>query len=346
MKRSKAHFRIAVVIMAMLILTAFPLHMQGVTIKVGTIAPLRSPWIKELKKLGLEWKKISNGQVVLKIYPGGTAGSEEDMVRKIRTGILGGAVFTNRGINILYPDAYVLAIPFYLESDAELDYIMEKMRPTFEKAIEEKNFKVIAWSKAGWVHFFTKKPVITPDDLKKHKLSFTTGAPAMEQAWKKAGLHVIPNELKDLMMGLQSGMVNAFYLPPLMAASGQYFPKAPNMCSLKVAPVLGGFVLSNRIWNRIPEKYRDDIVKVTREMADRLYEETKKLEQEAIDTMKKHKLVIHQVPQEKKTEWKDMAEESIQELVGKAFSKEIYDQMLRHLKDFRNHEQNKTVGTH
>lgn len=311
-------------------------HLQALTIKIGSIVPLRSPWIKELRKLDLEWRRITNGKVKIKIYAGGIAGSEEDMVRKIRMGILGGAVFTARGINNIYPDAYVLTIPFNLNSTEELDYIMEKMMPIFEKEIEKKGFKVLLWSKAGWIHFFSKKPVLYPKDLKKHKVSYTTGAPAMEQAWKKAGFHVVPNELKDLMMGLQSGMVNAFYLPPLLAASGQYFALAPHMCSLPIAPVVGGFVISKKIWDSVPDQYKEEMLTVAKKMAENLYKKTIELEKEAIEEMKKHGLIIHQVPPEAVKEWKGTADKTVEALVGKAFSKEIYDTLVQHLNEYRN----------
>ena len=55
-------------------------------------------------------------------------------------------------------------------------------------------------------------------------------------------------------MSLQSGMVEAFYLPPLVAGSGQYFPMAPHMLSLKIAPLVGGMVIVDRIWEKIPAK--------------------------------------------------------------------------------------------
>jgi hypothetical protein len=32
-------------------------NLRAMTIKIGTVAPLRSPWIKELRKLGIEWGK-------------------------------------------------------------------------------------------------------------------------------------------------------------------------------------------------------------------------------------------------------------------------------------------------
>ncbi|MCP4148449.1 MAG: C4-dicarboxylate ABC transporter substrate-binding protein [bacterium] len=322
--------------LSMLMLILFMGHLHALTIKIGTIVPLRSPWIKELKKLGAEWGKITKGKVKIKIYAGGIAGSEEDMVRKMRMGILGGAVFTNRGITHIYPDSYVLNIPFLLDSEEELDFILEKMTPIFEEEIEKKGFKVVTWAKAGWINFFTKRPVLYPDDLKKHKISFATGAPAMEQAWKKSGYHIVPNELKDMMMGLQSGMVDSFYLPPLMAASGQYFALAPNMCSLKIAPLVGGVLLSEKIWKRIPKQYHEAMIKVSKEMAKSLFIKTIELEKEAIEEMKKNDLVINVAPGDAMAKWKVISAKGMGELVGKAFSKEIYETLEKVLNEYRN----------
>lgn len=311
------------------------------TIKIGSIAPARSPWNKALRELGREWKKITNGLVTLKIYPGGIAGSEDDMIRKMRVGTLGGAGLSNRGLSSIYPDAYVLNIPYMLSTNEELDYILKRLKPIFEKEIEKKGFKVVIWTVAGWINWFTKNPVFTPEDMKKHKISFTTTAPQMEQAWKKAGFHVIPNDLKDMMMALQSGMVNAFYLPPIVAASGQYFPHAPNMCSLRIAPLLGGIVMTQKIWKKIPQKYHKEMIDVTYRLSERLYKKTIELEKDAIDTMKKHGLVINEVPEDSLEKWREASSKGMNELIGKAFSKEIYEQLLKLLEEYHQINGNK-----
>jgi len=311
-------------------------HLQAaVVVKIGTIVPLRSPWMDELRKMDVEWRRITKDEVSLKIYAGGIAGSEEDMVRKIRMGILGGAVFTNLGITNIYPDAFVLNIPFFIDSDKEMDYVMERMTPIFEKEIEKRGFKMILWSRAGWLNFFSKNPIIYPDDLKKHKLSFTTGAPEMEQAWKKSGFQVVPNELKDVMMGLQSGMITAFYLPPMMAAAGQYFGLAPHMCSLKIAPMVGGFLISKKIWDEIPDKYKSEMVAVAKKMADNLFQKTEELEKEAMTEMIKNGLIVNQTPPDAVAKWRAAADKGLGELIGKAFSKEIYDTLLKYIDEYR-----------
>ncbi len=309
--------------------------LASVTVKIGSIAPAKSPWDKALRELGREWKAISNGQVKVKVYPGGIAGSEDDMIRKMKVGTLGGAVFTNRGLTKIYSDYYVLNVPFIFASDEEFQYVIRKMEPFFEKGIEKKGYKVIIWSMAGWIHFFSKDKVEYPDDLKKHKLSFATGEPELEQVWKKSGYQVIPNDISDLMMGLQSGMVNAFYLPPLVTASGQYFPLAPNMLSLKIAPIYGGIVLSNRIWKRIPEKYREEFMNVAQKISKKLQIKTKSLEKNAVKIMQKHGLKINPLPNGGIVKWREAMKKGMDSLINNIFSQEIYNKVKGYINDIR-----------
>jgi TRAP-type C4-dicarboxylate transport system substrate-binding protein len=327
-------------ILLLIIASVLTLPVYSLTIKIGSIAPARSPWDKALRELGREWAKITEGQVKLKIYPGGIAGNQDDMIRKMRMGILGGALMVNRGLTKLYPDVYALNIPFLITTEDELNYVLDKLKPIYEKGIEEKGFKVIIWSLAGFVHFFTKEPVRYPEDMKKHKLSFTTNEPEMEQAWKKSGYHVVPNDLNDLMMALQSGMVNAFYLPPLVAGSGQYFPLAPNMCSQRIAPLVGGIVLTKSIWEKIPEKYKKEMMDVCIRLTERLHKKTVELEKEAIEEMIKHGLKIIDFPPGAMEKWREASDKGMHELIGKVFSKEIYDLLLHYLEEFRKKNDN------
>lgn len=317
------------------ILFFLSLVLPAQVIKIGSVAPDRSPWNDALKEIAREWETITKGQVKLKIYPGGILGNEEDMIRKMKVGMLGGGVFTNIGLTKINPDAFVLSTPFMFHSESEMAYVMERLNPILEKQIQEKGFKIIIWTMSGWVNFFSKNPVLYPQDLKKQKLAFSTGEPAMEQAWKKSGYTIVPSDLKDLMMALQSGMVDAFYLPPLMAAAGQYFPLAPHMCSLKIAPLVGGMVIVDKIWERIPENYKKPMMEVVKRLSIKLAKETDALEVKALATMKKNGLTIHEPPADSLFKWKEAADRGMDELIGKVFKKEIYEEMQKLLKEYR-----------
>ena len=317
------------------LLLLLPLISSAQIIKIGSIAPERSPWNDTLKEIAREWEKISNGQVKIKIFAGGILGGEDDMIRKMKIGTLGGAVLTNIGIAKINPDAFILNTPFLFNSEKEMSFVMGRLVPIFEKQIKEKGYQTIIWTMSGWLNFFSKNPVLYPEDLKKQKLSFTTGEPEMEQAWKKSGYHIVPCELMDMMMALQSGMVEAFYLPPLLAGAGQYFPFAPHMCSLKIAPLVGGMVIVNSIWDKIPESYKQPMMAVVQKLQIKLNGETEALELKALASMKKNGLIIHEAPADSLPQWKDAASKGMDELIGKVFSKEIYEKLQQILQEYR-----------
>lgn len=320
----------------------FTITLTPLTIKIGSIAPLRSPWGKALKRLSSEWSKISKGRIKLKIYAGGIVGTEEDMIRKMRVGLLGGAAFSNIGLTILYPDIYVLNIPFLIQTDEELDYVMTRMIPRFEQEIEKKGYRVIVWSTVGWLHFFGKKKVGTPQDLSKLKISFQ-GSPMEEQAWKDMGFHVIQTEVKDLLMSLQTGMVTAFYLPPLLAGTGQYFAIAPYMLDFKIAPLFGGIVLKEETWNKIPKILHAPLQKSARKITTDLYKEVSSIERNAIEKMQTHGLILHTSTEEVKKIWRETSAKGMGALIGKAFSKEIYDLLISIITEYR--QKTKSVHT-
>lgn len=305
------------------------------TIKIATSAPERSPWVEALEEMKRGWEQITEGKVKIKIYAGGIAGSEEDTVRKVRLRTLGGAALSNMGMVKIYNDAYVLNAPFLFSSGQELVYVLEKITPLFKKKIEEKGFKVIIWTMAGWVHLFTKEEVAYPDDLKKFKIGFGTDEPEMEQAWKKMGYHVVPTDLKDLLIALQSGRVNAFVLSPLLAGAGQYFPFASYMSSLRLAPLVGAVVIDKRIWDRIPVEYHQPMLELVQDLSVDLYQKTIELEKEAIDAMKEQGLKVYDPPPDSLSQWHQAAQKGMGELIDKAFSAEIYQQVLDLLSEFR-----------
>ena len=65
---------------------------------MATLAPEGTEWHGLLVEMGQEWKKVTNNDVRLRIYPGGVVGDERDMIRKIRIGQIHGAAVTTEGM--------------------------------------------------------------------------------------------------------------------------------------------------------------------------------------------------------------------------------------------------------
>ena len=92
----------------------------GITIKLGSLAPSGSPWDNGLKEISASWSSISNGSIKMKIYPGGIAGDEEDMLRKMKIGQLNAAAITGVGMCRIYNGVLAIQLPLMVRNDEEL----------------------------------------------------------------------------------------------------------------------------------------------------------------------------------------------------------------------------------
>ncbi len=323
-----------VVIITLTVSISLPLH--ALEIKVGSIAPEGSPWDLALKKIAAEWVKISGGTIKFKIYPGGIVGAEPDMIRKMRIGQLQAAIFTGVGMSYISPEVLSLSLPFLVDNDDELDFLMSKTTGYFNELISKKGFHVVTWSKAGWVNLFTTKKVIYPSELKALPFAVSEADPIMLQSWREIGFNAVPLATNDIMTGLQSGMIEAYYAPPLVSAAFQWFAYASNMSDLRIAPMVGGFVLTNKTWQQIPDDIKGKLIAASKKVVEDLYLDTLRLEKEAIATMKKHGLQIHHIPEDVIPQWRKQAEKGYDVFIGKTFPKSFYDDLKTYIAGYRN----------
>ena len=301
----------------------------ALVIKVGSVAPEGSPWDKALKRIALDWQKISGGRVTMKIYSGGIAGDEPDMIRKMRINQIQAAAMTGSGLGKIDPDWLVYQLPFLTKNDEELDYLFERLRPELESRMETKGFTFLAIIKSGWLRFFAKEPVITPEDFRKLKFFVMEGSPEVDQAWKSMGFHIVPLPPNDAFAALQSGMVEVFSASPLTAAAMQWFALAPHMTDINWTPLTAALIISSQSWRRIPADLRPKLVEATERALKDLEAEVKAVEDQAIEIMKENGLVIHKVPPAAQKEWEQLVESGFDILIGDVISRDLYEEAKR-----------------
>ena len=305
-------------------------------IKLGTVAPDGSPWHETLLEVAQQWKALSNGRVTVRIYAGGVAGDDSDMLRKIRIGQLHATALTTVTLIDIVPDIEAISFPMSVQTDGEFDYVIEKLGPEFEARLAEKGFKVLTWSCAGWAHFFTKEPVVTPEDMKKRKLFMWGSDTTYLELLKVSGFHPVPLAITDLLPSLQTGLVDAFAAPPTAALAFQWFALAPHMTDFRWQPLPGTTVVSMRQWNKIPADLQPKLEAVARQAGARLQKRIRELEQEALTAMKDHGLTVHAVSEEAEEQWRTLVREKGHPVfVGPRFSKEMFNTVRSLLDEYR-----------
>ena len=304
-------------------------------IKMATLAPEGSSWYRVLQDMGDQWKKVSGGTITLRIYPGGVAGDEDAMIRKMRIGQIQAAAITGIGLAYLDRAFYALHIPMMYSSDEEFDYVRDKYAPVLEKRMEEKGFIVLNWGDAGWVHFFSKTPVVTPEEAKALKLFMWAGDTNLVQLYKETGFHPIPLSSADLLPGLQTGMVDGFSSTPLASLAFQWFGLAPNMADLRYAPLTGATIIEKKAWERIPAALRPKLMEASRDGGRKLRTEIRRLNQEALAVMVKNGLKVNKVPPETQARWQKMVENVYPQVRGKIMPVEAFDAVKKYRDEYR-----------
>ena len=322
---------IIIIILGLLALNSF-----AQVIKMGTVAPDGSPWHNALKEIAQEWRELSNGAVTLRIYPGGVAGDEPDLVRKIRIGQLDAAALTTSGLAYISTDFTALTYPIMINTDEELDYIIKKVGPAYDQLIVQKGFQIVGWCNAGWVQFFSKIPVRSPDDMRKEKFFFWGSEATYIELLKKTGFHPVPLSLSDLLPSLQTGLVSAFVSPPQAALSFQWYKLAPNMCTLRWQPLPAAVVISDKKWQQILAELRPRLKKSSERICATLQGKVKDIELESIKVMVKHGLQIHSPTKADLEKWRELVKEKIDPaFVGIRFTRESFDRVKAALAEFQ-----------
>ncbi|PYV67904.1 MAG: C4-dicarboxylate ABC transporter substrate-binding protein, partial [Acidobacteria bacterium] len=179
-------------------------------IRLGTLVPSGTSYYHSLESMGAKWKQSSNGSIALTIYGGGTMGSEDEIVRRMRVGQLQAAVLTAAGLSEIDRSVSALQkMPLMYRSLDEAAYVREKLASDLERRLADKGFVVLFWGDAGWVRIFSKDPGILPQDFKKMRIFVTAGDVPQSELLRSAGYKPVLLEWSDVLTSLQTGMVDA-----------------------------------------------------------------------------------------------------------------------------------------
>ena len=303
-------------------------------LKFASVAPKDTVWDTALQQIGAEWHRLSGGAIEVTVFSGGVAGDENDLLRKMRTGQLDAAAISAIGLATVYPGVLALGMPFLFENEEEVAYATERLRPLIEEEFERRGFKMLMWTAAGWVHFFTREPTLTPADLQRQKLNVPDADPRVVSAWQRAGFRIAVVPITELMLGLQTGLVDAVLNTPLIVAPMQWFGVAKHMNALEIAPFYGAMLISMRTWRRLPEDLRPQLLAAVQELGGEATAAVLEAERFAVEIMRRIGLTIHQPTAEQAAEWR-VLQRAFESMVGPVVDEQAFKVVIDALADYR-----------
>lgn len=222
-------------------------------IKFATVAPEGSTWLKHMRALDRDIREKSGGEMGFRIYAGGIAGDELDVLKKIRIGQIHSAAFSGVGFGQILPMVRVLDLPFLFRSYGEIDRVHRALQPFFAEKFKARGFELLAWAEVGNVHLFSKKPIRRLKDLGGLKVWTWSGDPIAKATFSHMGVNPIPLSYPDVTTALNTGMIDTVYAPPLAALVLQWHTHLNYMTELPLAHSTGAVLISSKYYDTLPE---------------------------------------------------------------------------------------------
>ena len=141
--------------------------------------------------------------------------------------------------------------------------------------------------------------------------------------------------LPDVMVSLQTGMIDAFYNSPLGAVALQWFTKVKYVTQDPLAYASGALIISKKTFDSLPATYQKILQDSVNARSKELIELTRKENDEAVAALQLNGLELVSLTPEAKTELATISRQVHQSMVGKLYSQELLDKVYALLGEVR-----------
>jgi TRAP-type C4-dicarboxylate transport system substrate-binding protein len=293
------------------------------TIKLATLAPDGSSWMKVFNDWKAAIEKRTGGQVKVKFYAGGVAGEERDVIRKMRLGQMTGAAVTAVGLGLIQPDVRVLEIPFLFKNDAELDLVRNALDADFRKKFEEQGYVLLAWGDVGPVRLYTNTPLREKADLAKVKMWVWNDDPLLAKLFQRLGMNAVSLGVTDVLPSLQTGLINGCNGSPLAAVALQWHQKVKYATSLELSVAVGAVVLTKKQWDALTPEQRKVIDEESHTLSTAVTKVVREDNVRSLNKMKAQGIEVIPTPEPLAAEIRAQAKVVSAEMEGKLYGKDF-----------------------
>lgn len=315
---------------------AFSLPLHAATLKVATVTPEGSQWMKDMRAGAKEIKERTEGRVQIKYYGGGVMGNDQKVLSRIRIGSLQGGAFTPTALAAQYSGLNLYGLPMVFDSEEEAAFVRSKLDSKLSAGLEEAGFVNFGFAAGGFAVLMSNTPITKFDDLKGKKVWIPEGDSISREAMEALSLSPVTLPLTDVLTGLQTGLIDIVGMSPIGALVLQWHTKVKYISDLPLLYTLGFMAVDKRAFNKLS----DDDQAIVRDVMERIYRNFDKQNlvdnRGARDAMLNTGIETVEFEVDEYQKVRDILMATNAELGEQGmFSKELYDEMLKYVAEYR-----------
>ena len=317
-----------------LLISISPAH--ALRLKIATISPDGSFWMKKMREgAGLIKKKTKN-RVKIKLYPGGVMGDDRAVLKKIRIGQLHGGALVSGSLSNIYPDVQLYNLPLKFKNFEEIDYVRERTDSLMIEGLKEKGFIVFGLAEGGFAYFMSQKKIHSVGELRSQKLWIPEQDKATMEGVELFKLKPVPLLIGDVRAGLQTGLINTVATSPIGALALQWHTQVKYLTDMPFMYIYAVMALDKKTFDKISPE--DQVI--VQEILSRIFKEIDQQNRQdnvkALEALGKQNIEFIKPSEENLAEWEKLADGLPPIFKEKGY---LSEKMLQHLdktlKEFR-----------
>jgi TRAP-type C4-dicarboxylate transport system substrate-binding protein len=312
---------------------------SAVTLKIATATPDGTQWMNDMRASAKEIKERTDGRVAIKYYGGGIKGNDTKVLGQIRIRQLQGGAFTPSALASQYSDLNLYGMPLVFDSEEEVAFVRSRMDARLQQGLEDAGFVNFGFASSGFANIMSSTPVKSLADLKGKRVWVPEGDTISYKSMEALSLNPVTLPLTDVLTGLQTGLIDIVAIPPIVALVLQWHTKVKYVTKLPLVYSYGYMAVDKKTFDKIS----DDDKAIVREVMTRTYENFDKVNlienRKAFDSLVKSGIERVEIDAAELAQVRELLLASNLKLGNEgAFNVELYEEMLRHIDQFRSEQ--------
>ena len=307
------------------------------TLKIATLAPAGTTWMKEMKSGAKQIQERTAGRVKVKFYPGGVMGNDQSVHRKIKIGQLHGGAFTPGGLANVDSSIQSLGLPMLFRSLEEVDYVRDRMDTVLKQEMEKNGFVILGISEGGFARILSKQPMRDMESIRNSKVWVPEGDKIGQTVFRALGITPISLPISDVFTGLQTGLIETVAVNPTSAIAFQWHTSTSFMTDVPITYIIGVLAVQQKAFAKLSAEDQQ----IVREEMGKVFERLDKInraDNAAAKTALQNQGITFVTPKPGEVEqWRSVSEQSVNEMLERSvISADIVNQVRNHLQSYRN----------
>lgn len=292
-------------------------------IRVAALAPRDSDLAKRFIRIDKAMRAATNNGWGLRLYAGGVAGDEPDVLRKMKVGQMDASNVTTTGLSQIVREVAVLDTPGVITNYKQFEAVTTAMRSEWEGNFAKVGFKLVAWGETGQYRWFSKQGITRPADLKTVRPWVWPASWILKEIYKIVGCNGVPLGVPEVYGALQTGMIDTVITTAVALVALQWHPNLNHVTKQTFGVLVNALVMNADKYKNLPPEVAALLTKEAEAAAAADRVDTRKADEKAYENLLNHGYKADDWAPGGREEYLAMEKQVREHLVGRLYPPEL-----------------------